>query len=229
MNKEKTLSIIKPDAIAKNHIGEILNTFEKEGYTILWVTRHTLKPDVWKNIFKQVCSETIKDKLNKGIKIPEEPNTGKFKYLNNRWLEPMSYKQFTNLISKKNEYYNEMVKRNGKDDPFKKTLIIIDEAHKLYSEDTPITERPNIKALKTAIYNSYKISGDESCKLLLMTATPYTNDPMQLFKLLNLLREDDYFPEDFKTFRNIYLDLETYKFKEDTNKLIWKNIFIESE
>lgn len=35
LNKEKTLSIIKPDAIAKNHIGEILNTFEQEGLRIV--------------------------------------------------------------------------------------------------------------------------------------------------------------------------------------------------
>ncbi len=84
----------------------------------------------------------------------------------------MSYKQFTNLIAKKNDYYNEMVKRNGKNDPFKKTLIIIDEAHKLYAEDTPIVEKPDINLLKQAIYNSYNNSGNESCKLLLMTATP---------------------------------------------------------
>jgi len=200
------------------------NTFEKEGYTILWVTRHTLKPDVWKNIFKQVCSETIKNKINQGVKIPEEPNAYKFKYLNNRWLEPMSYKQFTNLISKKNDYYNEMVKRNGVIDPFKKTLIIIDEAHKIYSDDTPASEKPNINALKSAIYNSYKVSGNQSCKLLLMSATPYTNDPMQLFKLINLLKEDDFLPEDFETFKKTYLDLETYKFKSEESKIFLDKI-----
>ena len=35
------------------------NSFEKDGYTILWVTRHTLKPDIWKNMHKQICSPTI--------------------------------------------------------------------------------------------------------------------------------------------------------------------------
>lgn len=35
MNKEQTLSIIKPDAILKNHIGEILNIFEQEGLRIV--------------------------------------------------------------------------------------------------------------------------------------------------------------------------------------------------
>ena len=30
------------------------SSFEREGYTILWVTRTTLKGDVWKNIFDQI-------------------------------------------------------------------------------------------------------------------------------------------------------------------------------
>lgn len=35
MTKERTLSIIKPDAVQKNHIGEILSRFEKGGLTIV--------------------------------------------------------------------------------------------------------------------------------------------------------------------------------------------------
>ena len=35
MGKEKTLSIIKPDAVKKNHIGEILARFEKSGLKII--------------------------------------------------------------------------------------------------------------------------------------------------------------------------------------------------
>jgi len=35
MNLEKTLSIIKPDSIAKNHIGEILSMLEKKGLKIV--------------------------------------------------------------------------------------------------------------------------------------------------------------------------------------------------
>ena len=34
MQKEQTLSIIKPDAVAKQHIGDILSRFEKGGLTI---------------------------------------------------------------------------------------------------------------------------------------------------------------------------------------------------
>ena len=35
MTKERTLSIIKPDAVSKNHIGDILSRFEKAGLTII--------------------------------------------------------------------------------------------------------------------------------------------------------------------------------------------------
>lgn len=35
MNKEQTLSIIKPDAIGKNHIGEIISLFEKSGLQVV--------------------------------------------------------------------------------------------------------------------------------------------------------------------------------------------------
>ncbi len=199
-------------------------TFEKEGYTIIWVTRHTLKPDIWKNIFTQVCSETIKTKIKNGYDIPDENVKAPLKYLNNRWLEPMSYKQFSNLIKKKNDFYHEMEKRNGKDDPFRKTLIIIDEAHKLFDDNVPPLERPDVKAIKKALYHSYNFSKEDSCKLLLMSATPYTNDPMQLFKLLNLLREDDYFDEDFDKFKDKYLDPNTYKFRKDANKLFLDKI-----
>lgn len=35
MSKEQTLSIIKPDAVGKNHIGEIIARFEKAGLKIV--------------------------------------------------------------------------------------------------------------------------------------------------------------------------------------------------
>jgi superfamily II DNA or RNA helicase len=192
-------------------------SFERDGYTILWITRHTLKPDIWKNMYNLICSSTIKEKIENGVNIPENIKGNYLKYLDNRWVMPISYKQFSNLVAGKNEFYKMLVKRNGKDDPLKKTLIIIDEAHKLFAEDTPAAEKPNIYLLKKAIYNSYNYSKDDSCKLLLMTATPYTNDPIQLFKLLNLLRTDDYFPEDFNDFKDLYLD-DNYKFRKDNGE-----------
>ena len=35
MSKERTLSIIKPDAVGKNHIGDIITLFEKNGLRVV--------------------------------------------------------------------------------------------------------------------------------------------------------------------------------------------------
>ncbi len=35
MSNERTLSIIKPDAVGKNHVGEIIALFEKNGLTVV--------------------------------------------------------------------------------------------------------------------------------------------------------------------------------------------------
>jgi superfamily II DNA or RNA helicase len=182
--------------------------FEEDGYTILWVTRTTLREDIWKNMFELVFHKGIADKINSGHKLP----SGKegMKLLSKSWdIRPLSYRQFSNLVEKKNSIYQRVVDRNGQADPLRKTLLVIDEAHKLFGggADLSTTERPNSTALRNAIHNSYKISGDNSVRLLLMTATPFTNDPMEMISLLNLLKPaDDQIPDDFDEFTMEYLD-----------------------
>lgn len=180
-------------------------SFEKDDYTIIYVTRHTLKGDVWKNMFGQTCSVLIQEMVKKGIPIPEAE--AKRQRLIKAWMEPMSYKQFSNMILGKNSLYTELVKRNGKHDILKKTLVIIDEAHKLNAPDVAGSEKPDVDAIKKALLHSYKVSGKDSAKLLIMTATPYTDDPIDMMKLLNLLRpENDQLPEIFEEFQKVYLD-----------------------
>lgn len=182
------------------------STFEKQDYTILWVTRHTLKADVWKNMFGQVCSQTVLDRVDSGeLKLPVKSSP--VRYLSEKWIEPISYKQFSNLLLKNNKYYTDLEKRNGKADPLRKTLVVIDEAHKLYADNVSAAERPNIEILEKMIHDSYKKSGKDSVRVLLMTATPYTNDGMEMIKLLNLLREDP-LPVDFDAFSKLYLQTD---------------------
>ena len=101
-------------------------------------------------------------------------------------------------------------KINGTVDPLRKTLIIIDEAHKLYGEsDLLSTEQPNMNQLHSSLMNSYALSGANSAKLLLMTATPITKDPMELIKLLNLCRPiENQFPENYYAFKDTFLNSE---------------------
>lgn len=192
-------------------IAAATTSFEREGYTIIWVTRTTLKSDIWKNMFDQVCNEDIRDKLiNTGLKIPDD-NKKRMKLVSKAWsIRPMSYKQFSNLVSKSNSFYASLVKKNGADDPLRKTLLIIDEAHKLYGgADLSSIERPDMPALHTALMNSYQISGKDSVKLLLMTATPITNDPLELIKLLNLCKlPQNQMPTTFDEFSEKFLNEE---------------------
>ncbi len=185
-------------------ISTATNTFDREGYKILWVTRHTLKEDIWKNMFTDVCNVIIQERLNNGEILPST-KAKRMEFLGKNWLQPLSYKQFTNLIKGKNKYYKQMVALNGEKDPFRKTLIVIDEIHKIYSSSLSTLEKPNPEVLQNMIQNSYKVSGKDSLKLLLMTATPITDDHMSSVKILNLLLEDyERFPEDFERFKTMY-------------------------
>jgi len=184
------------------------STFERSGYTILWVTRTTLKSDIWKNMFDQVCSERIANMISETKGIPEE-HAKRMRLLSKSWkIRPMSYKQFSNLVSKQNSMYKTLVKINGSEDPLRKTLLIIDEAHKLYGgDDLSSIERPDMGALHQALMNSYRISGRDSVRLLLMTATPITNSPMELIKLVNLCKPVfEQIPNEFESFAQEYLD-----------------------
>jgi hypothetical protein len=87
-------------------------------------------------------------------------------------------------------------------------LIIIDEAHKLYGgDDMSGSEKPNLEAFHDALMNSYSVSGEDSARVLLMTATPYTSNPMEFFQLMNLIREpEEQLPTSFDELRESYLD-----------------------
>ena len=185
-------------------IATATNTFDREGYKILWVTRHTLKEDIWKNMFDNICNVIIQDRLNNGEILPST-KAKRMEFLGKNWLPPISYKQFTNLIKGKNKYYKLMVALNGKEDPFRKTLIIIDEVHKIYSSSLSALEKPNPEVLQSMVQNSYKVSGENSLKLLLMTATPITDDHMSSIKIINLLLENyERFPEEFDRFKTMF-------------------------
>jgi superfamily II DNA or RNA helicase len=180
--------------------------FEPAGYSIIWVTRHTLKADIWKNIFDQVCHKTIAEEVAAGKLAPEDAEKRQ-KRLQQQWIPPMSYRQFSNVVQGKNVVYDLLKKRNGKADPLAKTLIIIDEAHKLYSADFKGAEKPDVPAFMAALQNSYAVSGADSARVLLMTATPYNESPMELMSLLNLCRvKADALPTEMSEFVAKYMD-----------------------
>jgi hypothetical protein len=199
------------------------STFEKEGYSIIYVTRYTLKADVWKNMFDQVCSLVVQEHIKKGMPLPEA-NAARQRIISDKWFEPMSYKQFSNLLAGKNQLSNVLIERNGKKDILRKTLIIVDEAHKLFASDVEGQEKADIDVIRKALMNSNKVSGKEGAKILLMTATPYTTDAIDMIRLFNLCRPyDKQFPEDFEEFSKLYLD-ENGNFTEETKERFYDDI-----
>jgi hypothetical protein len=73
-------------------------------------------------------------------------------------------------------------------DPFAKTLIIIDEGHNLFSDDPSglsVQERADFQFAQNMIFNSYKTSGRDSARLLVLSATPELNGINGLFQILN--------------------------------------------
>lgn len=189
-------------------------SWEVEGYTILWVTRSTLRTDLYKNMFEQSCVERVRDYIQAGNRLPDELAKQK-RLLSKSWVPAVSYRQFNNMLNRNNRLYDFLVKRNGFTDPLRKTLIIIDEVHLLTSPSMKEKDKPSINLLKTWLRYSYKTSGENSARVLLMSATPIVDDPMDFIKIVNLTSEKD-IPENTEAFADAYLDNEeSLQFTED--------------
>jgi hypothetical protein len=122
-------------------------------------------------------------------------------------LITVSYKTFTNLLQNKNKYSRSNLEN---------TLIIIDEAHKMFDGSLSKLESPDLNILREAIKH-------KTCKLMLMTATPFIQEPMQVIKLLNLIT-DIKMPENFEEFSKEYLEDNVIFSDLGINKFV-KNIY----
>lgn len=174
----------------------ILKHFEKKGYNTLFVTRTTLKGDLQKALDM----------------IP----------LSNK-LTVLSYKQFSNVGKKKGNLYNFLVERTGNKDPLYKTIVIIDEVHKLYTKDLKAQEMHDIGLIQRMIHDSYSSSGRNACKVILMSATPITADPMEIISLFNLIIRKPMNRFNVDTFKSVYLK-EDGKFSEKGKKAFQDHI-----
>jgi len=179
--------------------------FEKAGYTILWVTRNSLMSDVYKNIFGSVCSIPMMEAIKDGKKIPEDITKAK-RMLSRAWFPPISYRTFQNALEKKNELGRILHAKHGAD-PLHKTFLIMDEIHKLQDGDLGAVEAADFSTIQRFIQKSYSTSGENSVRPLLMTATPISDTPKELFEILNTLIADESMRlMEFNEFRDKYTD-----------------------
>ena len=194
-------------------VGAASYSWEVEGYTIMWVTRGTLRSDVYKNMFDMSCLERIRDMIKSDITLPEDMSKRK-RLLSRSWLPPISYRQLNNALKRQNRLYDFLIKRNGYSDPFRKTLLIIDEAHLMFSPSLNEKDKPDFGLLKAWIRNSYKLSKENSVRVMLMSATPITDDPYKFANLMNLTSPKDTIPEDEEGFIKKYLSAEDLTFTD---------------
>ena len=95
-------------------------------------------------------------------------------------------------------------------DPLENAIIIVDEAHQLET-----VQGPQIRVVKNAIKDSQQNPNGNGVKLVLMTATPITDDPMTAIKLFNFLIPQKYerLPEDKDKFINEFWKDEQSRLK----------------
>ena len=122
-------------------------------------------------MFVWVCDHHIRERLQNGENIPENPTSRK-KYIQKKFRTCI-IPPFSNAMQGKGKLYEKLVELNGKQDILKKTFVIIDEAHKLYSNDLTGMEKPDTNAIENRVFKSYQKSEKDSCKLMMMTAPEF--------------------------------------------------------
>ncbi len=177
----------------------ILKEFEKKNWNTLWVTRTTLKEDLSKALDMLPLSKK---------------------------LTVLSYKQFSNIGKKKGAIYRKLISRDPVlTDPLYKTVVIIDEAHKLYTKDLKAQEMHDIKAIQKMIHNSYDNS-KVPCKIVLMSATPITKNPLEVVNLFDLIIQDKnkrFLKDGEQFFLDFYVE-KNGKFKKDALSIFRNSI-----
>lgn len=195
-----------------------IKAFADAGWAIMWITKSNLKMEIAKDVWcvspgyaKYPPDQVVIPSKAAGARKTDVdfntelmPELGKIiissygfasRALAEGYAEKSRVKEVQFLQGQKKKY----------EDFLRNVLVIIDEAHLFYSKDIPANENPptaeQIKKVENAIFTSYKKSGVNSCKVLLLTATPIPRDPLDGLKLLNLLiekEEDRFNPVKFK-------------------------------
>ncbi len=155
-------------------------------YNFYWATGTGLKGDVKKEFSKIAC-ETVR---TKGV---------------HRFF-PLSYRQLGGQLTRKNLAGQFRAKlsaetREGRHiDPLFRSVLVIDEAQLCFDYNHtemaytsfPQGLGPNawtMQHVMDAIHHSHRVSGDNSVRVMLLTATPVTYDPNVFLQLLNMVTE----------------------------------------
>jgi len=182
--------------------------FLSAGYRILWVTRNSLMSDVWKNVFNSVCYMPFRRLGVENRGVGSEMGRLERRGVSPLFMKPISYKMFQNALEKKNDLGRTLYRANG-DDMLRRTFLVIDEVHKLHDGDLLATEKADFSVIQRYIWNSYRVSGADSARVLLMSATPIGDTPASLFDILNtLIPSAEERLTDLDSFRRRFVDTD---------------------
>jgi hypothetical protein len=196
----------------------VASDFARAGFRIVWVTKTSLKNQVLKNHMSEICNLLIRAEYDRilwlqGAEAAAEwieslPSQTSFqnvlktlKGLGMDWIN-LSYRQLSNALEDEplNPYgrdwnfQGELAMLGKQADPLRKTVLLIDEAHKMFTGELDQTELPNVDIIHKRIQQSYKLSGPQRCRVLFLTATPTTDTFLPLFNMLNMLHPENVFP-----------------------------------
>jgi hypothetical protein len=113
------------------------------------------------------------------------------------------------LLSKGYEVHGTIRRNSSNENTTCRINNIIDQVTLHFADLTDLSslEKPDMSIFHQSLMNSYQISGRDSVKILMMTATPITQNPMELVQLLNLCKTPNHqFPTNFEIFSDEYLN-----------------------
>jgi len=197
----------------------IASIFARQGYTPIIVTKSTLKAIYMKEAFKNGCdfnlqqylkfhdAKRLQETLPQGANLINEG----IKVLKNMGVHfseeqcVMTYNQFSRLAERASGksvaasqarltfLRSNPHKAAVPGDPIANCVVIIDEAHKLVARSTDLnpSEQGDFLAMQKLVWNSRKRSREQAARLVLLSATPVADSPIDVINLLSLLGTEE--------------------------------------
>ncbi len=173
---KKIFVLVKNKNIQNNFIDELLSKCTDEEY----IDETELKKVEGSRLAKNIAEENNKDIMKRARSLISEnyqfSTYGTFvnRVLGSKIYEKDEFGQSTKKLQKDSKGNVKRKITRDKISSLNNTIIIVDEAHNIFGNDA-------YEALIQVLSNSY------NCRLILLTATPMTDNPSSIFELSNLL------------------------------------------
>lgn len=168
-----------------------------QGWRVKWFSTATGKyAPLFDAFFTRICHYFPEFKEVPGTRQGKESMIRKY-------ITIWSFSQLSNAFDGKNDYAKSWLAEARRlynytgNDPLYKTLLILDEPHKI-PQIKNANERMSWPVVTRAVRASYRKSGDDSCRMLFLDATPMLDNPGDLTVMLNALHPQDIMPTTWK-------------------------------